>query len=948
MRFLRLKMVGASLHFVSMRLLYQNKNNIMRKTIALIFLVLLSVAATLSSNATQLKAGKSKKTVKYNEQEIMPNIDGFVRQATGDFVQNLNYAELKKQSGFTREVYLSFDFSTVTINAKTAKLRIFCESFDKYSEPNIAVYVLPGNQTSGLTWTTRPTLPAATTTISINSLEYSNAWLEWDFTPFLSSLSTSQDKQATFVIAITSSYAGSDALLKLSMSENATNKPSILLTDEDPINGGNTSSIKMPSIFSDNMVIQRDKPIKIWGEVLPNEPVTITFDGQTYNTQCAANGKFTTTIPAKSVSSNAYILTIAANNETLSYKNIVMGDVFLCGGQSNMAMFVSSTKADQLENAKTDSNYPDLRFFEVAKIVSGGVVLNANDKPWKSAIPERIINWSAVACFVGRDLHKHLNIPIGLINVSHGGAPTDAFISSEAYASDPLLNAAKRPDGTGIYQYYTTPSSLYNSMIYKVVGYPIKAVLWYQAEANAGYWQNYKTIFKGLIKDWRSKWSEPTLPWLFVQLPAFETSTDWAETRDIQLQVWKEDTYTGMAVTMDCGEANNIHPADKYTVAKRLLPLVRNVVYGEQITSKSPIYKSHEVIGPDVFVTFDNIGGGLKAVKDITEFEIAAADKVYKLATATLLPDNRIKLSNATITAPVNIRYAFKNFSTISIFTTDELPLPLSPFRVESSSTVEPPVDISEISFDKLNNAYASSTYPQRLPLYAINGAGLIGEGHDASAVNGKSWHTDDRPFPHYFKIELKSPQEIAAMRIWNLNWSATYLNRGVKNIEIYVSESTDAMQDSPYTNSAWKKVMNYTMSQASGTNDYKGELLTFPTIQKNVKWVGINILNSYNIANGYMGLSEIKMFSPQVSSNNLPIIQKNNFTFYSQNNKILIQPLIDGNFYFSLYSIHGLKLFSGTLNSAPYSLSTTTFPKGCYLLNLTNGIINQNFKVLI
>jgi sialate O-acetylesterase len=414
-----------------------------------------------------------------------------------------------------------------------------------------------------------------------------------------------------------------------------------------------------------------------------------------------------------------------------------------------------------MENAKADS-LSNLRFFEVAKVVNGGVLTGDIDKPWKIAIPERVVDWSAVAFFVGRDLHKHLNIPIGLINVSHGGAPSDAFISPEAYANDPILNAAKRPDGTGIYNYYQTPSSLYNAMVSKVVGYPIKAVLWYQAEGNAVYWQNYKTIFKGLIKDWRTQWNEPTLPWLFVQLPAYEPTTDptymtWAETRDIQLQVWKEDPNTGMAVTMDCGEANNIHPQDKYTVAKRMLPLVRNVVYGEQIISKSPIYKSHEVVGSDIFVTFDNVGGGLKAVKDITEFEIADSDKIFKTATAEILPDNRIKLSNATISNPVYIRYAFRNFTTISIFTTDDLPLPLSPFKTDYPELVKA---ANEITFDKINNAYASSTYTGRLPLYAINGAGLIGDAHEAS-ITSKAWHTNDIPFPHYFKIELKTLRKL-------------------------------------------------------------------------------------------------------------------------------------------------------------------------------------------
>jgi sialate O-acetylesterase len=829
--------------------------------------------ACFHSNSFASLSGKKKiQHAKANELVLSPTLDGFLSQASGNFDQTSAFGELKKYTGFNREVYLNFDLSNITINAKTAKVRVFCDSFDKFSEPEIAIYCFQGYRTDGLTWATRPAFPTPVTIISVNSQEFTKSWLEWDISAFLPTILQSQSKQATFVLAVKTATAGVDALIKLHMSENALNKPNLLLSDEDSNTGGNGSVIKMPSLFSNNMIIQRDKPIKIWGEVSANEPVTINFDGTNYQTQCNAEGKFSTTLPAKSVSQNAYTLTISAKGETQTYTNVVMGDVFLCGGQSNMAMFVSSTKPEQVENALADSNYPDLRFFEVAKIVSGGVVLNQNDKPWKSAIPERIPSWSAVAFFLGRDLHKHLNIPIGLINVSHGGAPSDAFISPEAYAADPALNAAKRPNGTGIYQYYTTPSSLYTAMVSKVAGYPVKGVFWYQAEANAGYWQNYKTIFKGLIKDWRTKWNDPALPWIFVQLPAFETSTDWAETREIQLQVWKEDPNTGMAVTMDCGEAGNIHPQDKYTVAKRMLPQVRAKVYGENIICNSPTYKSHTTDGSDIYISFNDIGSGLKAIKAISEFEIAAADKVYKPATAELLADNRIKISNVTISNPVFFRYAFRNFTSISIYTTDELSLPLSPFRFETTTPVtEQPTDLTAISFDKIAGAYASSTFGDRTAICAVNGSGLVGDGHEA-IVAAKAWHTDDRPFPHFIKIELKDPQEINAMRIWNLNWTSTYLNRGVRDIEIYVSESNIALQNVAFNDNAWEKVMNYSMQQANGLNTYKGELLTFPAVKNNIKWVGIQVMNSYNSANGYMGISEIKLYNPPTNTHDIPI----------------------------------------------------------------------------
>ncbi len=672
------------------------------------FLLIASVtfSLTINANAQVSSNVNGKKMTSFDEQVINPTVDGFLAQSSGVFNTTLTYADFKRYSGFNREIYLTYDFSTLSIAAKSAKLRIFCQSFDKFGDLTVSVYCLPEYQTTGLTWATRPTVSAAIATLLINQTEHANTWLECDISSSLATVLATQTKQATFVLRIT---AGNDALLKLTTNESATNKPSIILSEDDPVNGGANSSIKMTSLFADNMVLQRDKPIKIYGEVLPNLPVAISFDGETYNAQCEANGKFTIIIPAKSASAKSYMLTITANNETLSYKNVVMGDVYLCGGQSNMAMYVSGSNADQVANAKADAAYPDLRFFEVAKIVSGGVLINAKDNLWKAALPDRVANWAAVAFFVGRDLHKHLNVPIGLINVSHGGAPSDSFISPQAYANDAVLNAAKRPDAAGIYSYYQTPSSLYTAMISKVAGYPIKAVLWYQAEANANYWQSYKTILKGLIKDWRTQFNEPSLPWLFVQLPSFDPSGDdtkmtWAEIRDIQLQVWKDDPNTGMAVTIDLGEATNIHPTDKYTVAKRLLPYVKALVYGEQITHKSPIYKSHTVQGGEMTLTFDNLGTGLKAVKAITEFEIAGADKVYKPAVATLLPDNRINLLNTTISNPVFARYAFLNFPTVSIFTTDALPLPLSPFKTETGG------NLSSIDFNE--NETTLDVYP--------------------------------------------------------------------------------------------------------------------------------------------------------------------------------------------------------------------------------------------
>lgn len=624
-------------------------------------------------------------------QRFTPAVDTYIAQNVPTTPNGTSTTLLvRTTASFNRVTFLEFNINDFSEQINNAELSLYLSAVTGTGTETVDVFeVTSGTITNDITWNgfnTAYTLASEGIT-SQNIMSSFRGWCKFQIKDLVNAVASKPGTNKKIKLAL---KARTSSLLLTFQSSETTSpdySPSLVLNNNaDTIGVNGPSTIIMPTLFSDNMVLQRDKPIKVWGEVLPNEPVSISFDGQIYTTQCDVNGKFNAVLPAISASSNIYTLKINANNDSLIYTNIVMGDVYLCGGQSNMAFKVTSVKADQLADAKADSNYPNLRFFQVAQIVSGGALLNATDKPWESAVSSRVVDWSAVAFFVGRDLHKHLNIPIGLINVSHGGAPSDAFISPQAYANDPILNAAKRPNGTGIYSYYQTPSSLYNSMISKVVGYPIKAVLWYQAEGNAVYWQNFKTIFKGLLKDWRTKWNEPTLPWIFAQLPTYEVTTDptfmtWAETRDIQLQVWKEDTNTGMAVTMDLGNPNDIHPTDKYNVAKRMLPIVKAMVYGENIIHKSPVYKSHKVVGSDIFITFDNSGGGLKAVKDITEFEIAAEDKIYKAATAVVLPDNRIKLSNATIPNPLYVRYAFRNNSTISIFTIDDFPLPLSPFR---------------------------------------------------------------------------------------------------------------------------------------------------------------------------------------------------------------------------------------------------------------------------
>ena len=464
-------------------------------------------------------------------QRFTPVVDTYIAQNTSTTSYGTSSTLLVKTSAsFNRITFLEFDIGDFSQQITNAELSLYLSAVTNTGTESVDVFeVTSGTISNNINWSgfnTSHTLAADRIT-SLDIASSYRGWCKFQIKDLVNVVAAKPGTDKKIKLAI---KARTSALLLTFQSSEFSipeYSPSLILNnDADTIGVNGPSTIIMPTLFSDNMVLQREKPIKVWGEVLPNEPVSITFDGQAFTTQCDANGEFTVYLPAKSVSSEIYTMKIKADNDSVSYSNIVMGDVYLCGGQSNMAFKVTSIKSDQLANAKADSNYPNLRFFDVAKVVNGGVLTGDVDKPWTSANSERVLDWSAVAFFVGRDLHKHLNIPIGLINVSHGGTPSDAFISPEAYASDPVLNAAKRPDGTGVGYYYQTPSSIYNAKVSKIVGYPIKAVLWYQAEANAVYWRNFKTIFKGLLKDWRTKWNEPALPWIFVQLPTYNPTND--------------------------------------------------------------------------------------------------------------------------------------------------------------------------------------------------------------------------------------------------------------------------------------------------------------------------------------------------------------------------------------------------------------------------------------
>ena len=800
---------------------------------------------------------------------LNPVADGFIREQDGTGIFHVQYAEIKNAVNYSREGYFDFDLHEVLIDTKSAKLELFVSKFSSGTEISLDVYGAYGNYCGdGLTWESR--VPddqmEFQSSIDINKTEHTGVYVAWDVSEFIKKAVEAGENKVAFIVRAQSSTS----MVQLATVE-SDNKPMLTLsTGESDIPVEPELSIQAASLFTDNMVLQRDEEVKVWGTGLPSSLVELFFDGtKEGETTCNADGNWEIQMTARPAdNATAHVLTIKSGEEQVEFQNVVLGDVWLAAGQSNMAFQVKSVLDEQLTDAMADCDYPNLRYYDVAKVVNGGALVEGKDKPWTASAPTSIETWSAIAFFFAREIHQTQNVPIGIIGCSNGGATADAFISEEAYAADPKLDAAKCPEESGLYQYYKSPSSLFNRMVKKLTGYGIKGVIWYQGESNASYANNYEIIFKGLINDWRNQWNKPALPFLFVQLPAYTPSGDngatWAEIREAQLNTWQTTENTGMAVTMELGEYDNIHPASKAPAAHRLALYARAEVYGETgFDYKSPTYQSMEIKnGNEAWLSFNNLTSPLTAQKEISEFELCGEDFIYYPAVAEIVGE-QVKLTSESVTAPVAARYAWANATTISLFS--EAGLPLSPFRTmkPQKASME-----GEIPFEEIKNVYASKSYPGREPIYAINGAGLTESGGHEATANGKAWQSNGVGFPMFFKIELNQPQQIDAMHIWNFNWSEKYLGRGVKEVDIYTSESDDDLSEIEYDDTRWTKVSTIEVNMADGTNEYMGERFELEEIATPVKWFGLNILSRHVEESGnYAGISEIKLFKKKIAT---------------------------------------------------------------------------------
>ncbi len=439
------------------------------------------------------------------------------------------------------------------------------------------------------------------------------------------------------------------------------------------------AELKPNPLFTDGAVLQRGQDVPVWGTAKDGEKVTVEFAGQTATTT-AQGGKWR--VELKPLEAGGPFSMKISGENTITVNNLLVGEVWLASGQSNMEWKFDNSASPEVERAKAD--YPQIRMITVTKVTSLEPVNEINGS-WQECSPESVGKFSAVGYYFARDLHAKLGVPVGVISTSWGGTPAQAWTSAEGFEGHPelkgyaaqLKSARKKPPEKGPGPHF--PGSLYNAMIAPVVPYAMKGVIWYQGESNAGKSKEYQTLFPAMIADWRAKWKLGEFPFLYVQIAPFKGQPP--EIREAQLLTLGKSGNTAMVVTTDYGNANDIHPKQKEPVGHRLSLAARALAYGEKIGYSGPLFDSMKAAGGKVEISFRHVGGGLVA-KDgaLKGFTIAGADGKFVPAKAAIQGD-KVVVSAGGVADPKAVRYGWENVPDVNLFNQEGLPA--SPFRTD-------------------------------------------------------------------------------------------------------------------------------------------------------------------------------------------------------------------------------------------------------------------------
>lgn len=457
------------------------------------------------------------------------------------------------------------------------------------------------------------------------------------------------------------------------------------------------ADIVLPKIFCDHMVLQRNAEVPVWGQAEPGQKVTVDFRGKKHRVVATAAGTWEVVLMTGDAGGPFHIeITAEGSAAKVLVTDVLVGDVWLCAGQSNMHWPVSSAmnaKAE-IENSK---DFPTLRLFTVEHTVAAKPMAEFEKTiPWQVCSPDSVPGFSAVGYFFGRELTRQLNsLPVGLINSSVGATPCEAWTSQKSLESKPsLAPLLEYWKGTGQPNTIGRPSVLFNGMIAPLKKFPIRGVIWYQGEANVGRGAQYSTLLPTLIEDWRANFGQPKLPFLYVQLPPFryetETPEALAEVWDAQLRTLRSVDATWMATTSDVGDIQNLHPQNKQEIGRRLAVAALGSVYRQQLPAKKspedchgPVFEAMEVTGSRIRVRFRGAKSGLlkrKGARSLDQFMICGPDKKFVPASATIV-DGAVEVSAVNVAEPVAVRYCWTDTAIPNLV--NGAGLPAAPFRTD-------------------------------------------------------------------------------------------------------------------------------------------------------------------------------------------------------------------------------------------------------------------------
>jgi sialate O-acetylesterase len=441
---------------------------------------------------------------------------------------------------------------------------------------------------------------------------------------------------------------------------------------------GAMDEMKPCSLFSDGAVLQQDLPVPVWGTATNGEIVTVTFRGQALSA-VAQDGRWMVRLkPMKA--GGPWPMIISGSKARFELKDILVGEVWICSGQSNMQFPL--IQCSNAAPAIASSQDPMMRLFNVPlKPLPPGLVgpIPEMTTRWTECKPATVTNFSGVGYFFGRKLRETLKVPVGLINISYGGSYVGLWMSSAT-----LRELA----GSGTYR----NGWLYDTMLRPLQPYAMRGVIWYQGESDADHSLSYRKAFPAMIDNWRQDWQQGLFPFLFVQLTAFnfynnevptepQEQTTWAELREVQAQTATVVSNTAMVVTTDLGSTWNVHPVRKEEVGNRLAMAAAATVYGKPVNYKSPAFKELTLEGSRATVTFGDTAGGLvKQGPAVTGFTIAGEDRKFHTANAVLDGD-KVMVSSPNVPKPVAVRYGWANYPLMNLFGADGLPA--APFRTD-------------------------------------------------------------------------------------------------------------------------------------------------------------------------------------------------------------------------------------------------------------------------